>query len=64
MVERDACPASGAQHFKRNGHTHNGKQNHRCKDCGRQFVGYAENHLIAKDPRTLAEQHNAITKKT
>ena len=56
MVERDACPACRAQHFKKNGHIHNGIQNHSCKDCGRQFIGHAENRLIAKDQRTLVER--------
>ena len=26
------------QHAKKNGHLHNGKQNHYCKACGRQFA--------------------------
>ena len=53
MVVRDACPACGAQHFKKNGHIHTGKQNHRGKDCGRQFVVHPENRLIDEDRRTL-----------
>ncbi len=32
------CPRCGLSHFKKNGHTHSGKQNHRCQHCGRQFV--------------------------
>lgn len=32
------CTRCGSTHCKKNGHIHNGKQNHRCKDCGRQFV--------------------------
>ncbi len=32
------CPQCGVSHTKKNGHTHYGKQNHRCLDCGRQFV--------------------------
>ena len=32
------CPQCGLSHIKRNGHTHYGKQNYRCKDCDRQFV--------------------------
>jgi insertion element IS1 protein InsB len=53
MVVRDACPACGAQHFKKNGHIHTGKQNYRCKNCGRQFVVHPENRLIDEDRRTL-----------
>jgi insertion element IS1 protein InsB len=32
------CPDCGSTHVKRNGHTHYGEQNYRCKSCGRQFV--------------------------
>ena len=53
MVVRGAWPACSSQQFKRNGHIHTGKQNHRCKACGRQFVVHAENRLIAEDQRTL-----------
>ena len=31
-------PQCGLSHIKRNGYTHYGKQNYRCKDCDRQFV--------------------------
>ena len=33
-----SCPSCYSTNIKKNGHTHYGKQNHRCKDCGRQFV--------------------------
>jgi transposase-like protein len=32
------CPRSGSHNIRKNGHIHNGKQNHQCKNCGRQFV--------------------------
>jgi len=32
------CPQCGVSHIKKNGHTHYGKQNHQCLECGRQFV--------------------------
>jgi IS1 family transposase len=32
------CPSCHSTNIKKNGHTHYGKQNHRCKCCGRQFV--------------------------
>ncbi len=32
------CPACGSTSIKRNGHTHYGKQNYRCRNCHRQFV--------------------------
>ena len=40
------CPQCGSFHFKRNGHTHHGKQNYQCLDCNRQFV--AESRLISE----------------
>jgi insertion element IS1 protein InsB len=53
MIERDACPACASPQFKKNGHIHTGKQNHRCKQRGRQFVGHAENRLIDEEQRSL-----------
>jgi hypothetical protein len=46
----------GSQQFKKNGHIHNGKQNHQCKKCGRQFVLHAENRVIVEEQRTLVER--------
>jgi insertion element IS1 protein InsB len=53
---REACPGCASQQFKKNGHIHNGKQNHRCKDCGRQFVLQAENRMINVEQRPLVER--------
>ena len=56
MSMREACPECGSQQFKRNGHIHNGKQNHQCKTCGRQFVLVAINRVISEEHRTLMER--------
>jgi insertion element IS1 protein InsB len=56
MTVREACPECGSQQFKRNGHIHNGKQNHQCKVCGRQFVLVAINRVISEEHRTLVER--------
>lgn len=32
------CPSCQSTLVKKNGHIHNGKQNHRCITCGRQFI--------------------------
>ena len=32
------CPDCHSCKIKKNGHTHYGKQNHKCNECGRQFV--------------------------
>jgi IS1 family transposase len=36
------CPRCGVSHIKKNGHTSYGKQNHRCLECGRQFVEHSQ----------------------
>jgi insertion element IS1 protein InsB len=53
MVVRDTCPGCGSMPFKKNGHTHSGKQNHQCQACGRQCVASAEERLMADKQRTL-----------
>ena len=53
MLVRDACPTCGSTRYKKNGHTHHGKQNHQCKACERQFVATAEDRSIADEQRTL-----------
>src|SRR5262247_2245258 len=42
MVIRDVCPRCQSSRYKKNGHIHNGKQNHHCQDCGRQLVQCVE----------------------
>lgn len=32
------CPTCGSHDISKNGTTRRGKQNHKCRDCGRQFV--------------------------
>src|SRR5215210_7076318 len=56
MVLRDACLQCGSRWFKRNGHIHTGKQNHRCKVCGRSFVLTPANSVSTADQRTLIER--------
>jgi IS1 family transposase len=46
------CPRCGLSHIKKNGHTHYGKQNHRCLICGRQFVIKNET-VCAKDKELI-----------
>ena len=41
------CPACDSTSTKKNGHIHNGKQNHYCNECGRQFVSNPEQILIS-----------------
>ena len=56
MIVRDACPACGSTRFEKNGHTHNGKQQHQCKACPRQFVQCSEQYLISDETRALIER--------
>jgi len=56
IVVREACPACGAERFKKNGHIHNGKQNYCCKACGRPFVLDANNRVVGAEQRTLVER--------
>jgi insertion element IS1 protein InsB len=53
MVLRDGCPQCGSRHHKKNGRIHNGKQNHRCKACGRQFVLEFAQRLVSAEHRAL-----------
>ena len=56
MVIRDVCPRCQSPKFRKNGHIHNGKQNHQCQDCGRQFVACLEQPLIPDETRALIER--------
>jgi transposase-like protein len=56
LTPREACPQCGSRSYKRNGHIHTGKQNHRCKVCGRAFVLNPENSVITEEQRVLIER--------
>jgi insertion element IS1 protein InsB len=56
MVIREVCPRCKSAKYKKNGHIHNGKQNHHCHNCGRQFVQCCEQYLISEDQRGLIER--------
>lgn len=50
-----SCPSCHSTNIKKNGHTYYGKQNHRCKCCGRQFVENNE-HTVKIETKTLIEK--------
>jgi len=50
------CPTCCSTTVKKNGHIHNGKQNHRCLNCGRQFVIDPQNKIINEEKRSLIRQ--------
>ena len=50
------CPRCTSEQTVKNGHIHNGKQNHRCKDCGRQFVRDPQNKIISQETMELIDK--------
>lgn len=51
-----ACPSSDSEAVGENGFIHNGNQNHRCQDCGRQFVANPENKIVSDETKSLIDQ--------
>jgi transposase-like protein len=41
-----SCPSCKSNRTVKNGRIQNGKQNYRCRDCGRQFVQDPQNKVI------------------
>ena len=50
------CPKCESQYVVKNGHTHTGKQNFKCRDCGRQFVMTPIHQPIDKEKRELIDK--------
>lgn len=50
------CPNSNSASVIKNGFIHNGKQNHLCKDCGRQFVKDPQNKVISEETKALIDK--------
>jgi hypothetical protein len=46
------CPHCGSA-SKKNGHAPNGKQNHKCHDCGRQFLEDGQSWFVSAAEREL-----------
>lgn len=46
------CPSCGSEYFKKNGFTHNGKQNYRCR-CGRQFASGGSDWFVDDRDKAL-----------
>lgn len=51
-----SCPSCASKRIIKNGCIHNGKQNHRCKDCGRQFVEDPQNKIISQETKELIDK--------
>jgi insertion element IS1 protein InsB len=50
------CPSCNSKHIVKNGMIHNGKQNHLCNDCHRQFVLDPQNKLISQETKAFIEK--------
>jgi len=50
------CPSCDSQSVVKNGFIHNGKQNHRCNDCGRQFVEDPQNKASGDETKALIDK--------
>ena len=49
-------PQVSVSKYEKNGHTHNGKQNHPCKGCSRQSVDGFEQYLGTSETPVLIER--------
>ncbi len=50
------CPAAQSTHTVKNGKIHNGKQNFKCRKCGRQLVQDPQNKSIDQATKTLIDK--------
>jgi transposase-like protein len=50
------CPKCDSQYVVKNGHTHSGKQNFKCRDCGRQFVTTPSHQPVSQPTRELIDR--------
>lgn len=55
-MRKICCPKCHSTHCKKNGHIHNGKQNYRCKVCGRQFVLENQQKIIPEHIKLLIKK--------
>ncbi len=56
------CPSCHEVNIIKNGKTHYGKQNHLCKECGRQFV-LNNTHTICDDRKSIIPTDKHLTGK-
>ena len=53
---KQECPYCKSQRVIKNGTTRHGKQNHKCKDCDRQFVSNPRNQPIPEATKQLVDK--------
>ncbi len=50
-----SCPRCESIHIVKNGRIHNGRQNNKCKVCGKQFIQNPTKKVIGQDTRDLID---------
>ena len=50
------CPLCQSKHIVKNGKIHNGKQNYKCRNCGRQFVENRQQKIINQSTKDLIDK--------
>lgn len=55
-AKKPSCPSCTSKQIIKNGSIHNGKQNHKCKYCGRQFVENPQNKIISQATKELIDK--------
>jgi len=50
------CPKCDSEYILKNGRTHSGKQNFKCRDCGRQFVMAPRHQPISEATKELIDR--------
>ena len=51
-----SCPSCDSERIVKNGKTHTGKQNHKCRECGRQFVEDPQHQPIDEATKRLVDK--------
>lgn len=51
-----SCPSCESKQIVKNGKIHNGKQNYKCRDCGRQFVENRQQKIISQSTKNLIDK--------
>ena len=56
---RTTCPRCDETDYKKNGKTHHGKQNYRCRRCGREFIQELERQPVTLEQQALVKKRVA-----
>src|SRR5512144_738130 len=56
MMIRTACPRCDETDYKKNGKAHHGKQNYRCRRCGREFIQAVDREPVSQAQRDILQK--------